>query len=156
MKKLLFQLFILIFLILSGCQYLSNNLGDKIIKEIDKKRDQSGSCKILMKDITVFKWDKMVIYEVGSSNNEITKALGVEYQDSVDLISGVVFVYNNKIVYKEKVPYNPERSTKMNYYVENEPGQPNCMAFTPDNAIFEGSREQVDEKFYYAIKPLLK
>jgi hypothetical protein len=43
----------------------------------------------------------MLIYQVGSSTTAISEALGVEFKDSVDLMSGIVFVNKNKIVYKE-------------------------------------------------------
>jgi hypothetical protein len=86
-------------------QRKKTNIGEKIINIIDNKCGQNNSCNFMMNEITNFKWDKMLIYDLGSSNFEISKALGVEYKDSVDLASGLVFVYDNKIIFKEKALY---------------------------------------------------
>jgi hypothetical protein len=91
---------------------------------------------------------------VGSSNAEISEALGVEYTDSTDLVAGMVFVYHNKIVYKEEAPENPERPNKLQYIVGNEPPEPHYRIFTPDDAFFIGSKKETDGVFYYKITPL--
>lgn len=151
--KILNILFILliIFLLLIGCQAKNTNMSEKIIKTIDNKCDQGDTFMISMKDITDFEWDKMVIFEVGSSNFEVSKALGIEYKESTDLMSGMVFVCNNKIVHEERVPYNPDRPEKLRYIVEHKPKEPNCTSFTPNDAVLKGSREKIDGVFYYKI-----
>jgi len=70
---------------------LNYNLRDDIIKTIDDKCVNNNTCQIRMKDITNFKWDKVVIFQVGSSSEEVSKALGFEYNKSTDLISGIIF-----------------------------------------------------------------
>lgn len=131
-----------------------SNLSDKIIKYIDNKGDKNNVSIIKLNEITGFKWDKMLIYQVGSSRKAISKALGVEYKDSVDLMSGIIFVYNNKIVYEERIPYNPERPGKLNWYPGNGFDTPNYRVFTSDDAIFRGSSNKIDGKTYYKVEPL--
>lgn len=96
----------------------------------------------------------MVVFDVGSVNSDISKELDIEYKDSVDLISGIVFVYKKKIVYSEKFPYYPENPNKLWFYIENKFGEPNIWYFTPDNAVLEGSKSETNGKYYYEIKPL--
>ena len=131
----------------------NNNLSDKIINYIDYNADESNICTLDMNEITDFKWDKMLFFGVGSNNTEISNALGVEYKDSTDLVSGIVFVYNNKIVYKESIPYNPDHPSKLLLYVGNMFGEPSYRVFTPNDAIFKGSRREKKGEFYYKIEP---
>lgn len=152
LKKLLTILLVLV-LIIVGCKGRNVNVSDKIIETIDNNCQQSSSCKVSMKEITDFKWDKMVIFEVGSSNSEISKALGIKYDDSTDLTSGMVFVYKNRVVYKEDLPYNPERPNKLWFKINNKPGEPNYWILTPNNAILQGSKTETEGVYYYEIKP---
>ncbi|NPV90055.1 MAG: hypothetical protein HPY50_04675 [Firmicutes bacterium] len=145
-------LLILLILLSSGC-WDNNKLSQRIFETIDKKCEPGNAyCSIPIAEITDFKWDKMAIYGVGSSNKEVSAALGVEYEDSTDLMSGMVFVYNNKIVYNEGIPYNPEHPGKLWINIGFKPGEPSCLGVTPDNAFFIGSRENIDGVFYYEIE----
>lgn len=143
-------LVILFFVVLSN----KNHLSDRIIKFIDNNYDENNICILRMKEITDFKWDKMLIYQVGSSETAISEALGVEYKDSVDLMSGIVFVYENKIIYKQSIPYNPDHPSELLLFVGDIFREPNYRVFTPDDASFEGSRWEKNGQFYYKIVPI--
>lgn len=80
MKRLL--IFLSILTLIVGCQGKDITMSNKIIKYIDENTKQRSSCNIPIKEVTSFKWDKMVIFGLGSSNTEISKALGVKYNDS--------------------------------------------------------------------------
>jgi len=156
------KLYILIItlIVLVGMVYISslldkdgNDLSNKIIRYIDNNTGESNSLIFNMNEITDFNWDKLLIYGVGSSSSEISNALGIEYNESTDLVSGMVFVYDDKIVYKEQIPYNPEKPEKLLLYVGMMYGQPNYRFFTSDNAIFEGSRRESKGKYFYEIAP---
>ena len=84
----LMKITILISLILLvvGCQG-GNTLIDQLIKTIDSKCKLSNNCNISLQEITTFKWDKVAIFQVGSSNMEISKALGVKYKGPTDLMT---------------------------------------------------------------------
>lgn len=142
---------ILIILLCAGCQTKTSKMSEKMIKVIDNQLSQNNDCKISIESITDFKWDKMVIFQVGSSNDEITKALGVKYNGRTDLTSGMVFVLNKKVVHEERVPYDPEHQNIIQYIIEKKPNEPSCVSFTPSNALFKGSREEIDGVFYYTI-----
>lgn len=131
-----------------------NSLSKKIEKYIENNSDENSECKFNMSEITDFKWDKMLIYQVGSSNKEISDLLGVHFNDSVDLASGIIFICNNKIVYKEQLYYNPERPYRLLLFIGTMYGQPDYGIYTPSNALFEGSRRESDGKMYYKIAPI--
>lgn len=151
MKKIL--ILVVTIMLLAGCQRGNINIRDRIINTINTKSN-SNTCDFSMKDITNFKWDRMVIFEVGSSNVEVSRALGIDYKDSTDLMSGIVFIYNNKIVYQERIPSNPEKPSKLNYVINNKPGEPNCVAYTLENCTLKGSKENIDGVMYYTVSPL--
>ncbi|BBH21381.1 hypothetical protein Back11_27260 [Paenibacillus baekrokdamisoli] len=142
------MLFTLILLV--GCQDKST-LSDQIIKEIDSKCMMNDYCNISLQEITTFKWDKMAIFQVGSSNSQISKALGVEYKGPTDLMTGMIFVLNNQIVYEEKIPYDPEHPSKLQILIERKPNEPSCVSFTLKNAVVQGEKEKIDGVTYYSI-----
>ncbi|MGD1838593.1 MAG: hypothetical protein ACPKPY_11125, partial [Nitrososphaeraceae archaeon] len=98
--------------------------------------------------------DKMIIYQVGSSSSEISEILEVDFNDSVDLKSGIIFVKGNKVVYEESVTYNPDKPNKFSYYVGSIFGEEKYGVFTPDNAIFEGVKTKSDNETLYQLIPL--
>lgn len=163
MKKLNIILVILSLLLLVGCQAKDTILTKNIVKAIDNEGGENGTCQIRMKDVTNFKWDKMVMYGLSSSNEEVSKALGVAYDVPTDLVSGLVFAYNHKIVGEEIVPYYPEYPNRLQYWTRGE-STSFCLSFTPDNAIFEGSREKREKKddignagdYYYVMTAITK
>jgi hypothetical protein len=75
LKRLLMHL--ITFILIVGCQDKNISMSEKIIKAIDDNCKHSSSCNISIKELASFKWDKMVFFEMGSSNAEISKALGV-------------------------------------------------------------------------------
>lgn len=143
-------LLISLILLLIGCQG-KNTLSDQIKKEIDNKCEMNVSCSISLKDITTFKWDKVAIFQVGSSSKQISKALGVEYKGETDLMTGMVFVLNNKIVYEERIPYEAEHPTRLQVWIEKMDKDPNCVVFTVDNAIIPVSKKEIEDVIYYLI-----
>jgi hypothetical protein len=127
----------------------NNKLSNKIMEYIDKNSNKNNTCFVSMEDITDFKWDKMLVYLVGSSNSEISEIIGVKFEDDIDLSSGMIFLYKNKIIYKESMFYNPDQLSNKLFYVDH--GQPQYIVYTQNDAIFEGSRKDADDNSYYYI-----
>lgn len=127
-----------------------HEVSDEVVKAINNNTGGRSSCKIVMKNFTDFKWDKMVIYNLGSSEIEVSKALGFEFTGSTDLMSGIIFAYKKKIVYEEKIPYYPEKPSQIEYLLND---KPKCRTYTPKTAVFNGSKENIDGKYYYTVVP---
>ncbi|TCK93205.1 hypothetical protein EDC19_1395 [Natranaerovirga hydrolytica] len=155
MKKILIvagSMFVIVGLLY--IKIMNTNISNQIINYIDENGMDNNSCIFSMNDITRFEWDRMLIYQVGSSNIEISDALNVEYKDSVDLVSGIIFVKDSNIVYQEKIPYNPEKPDKLSLYVGSIFGEDNYATFTPSNAFFKGVKSVGTENVYYQIRPV--
>ena len=148
MKKI--YIVILFLLLLVGC---SNKyyLSDKIISEIDKNCNENNFIQLSLKEITNFKWDKCVVFETSCDNYKISEALGVKYNGIADLHSGIVFVYDNKIVYEETIPYDPDHPKNFNYLVEKLSGGPTCVVYTYDNAVLKAAKRRIDDRYYYSL-----
>jgi hypothetical protein len=131
------------------------DINEKIIDLIDKKSGNKNYCTFNMCEVTNFNWDKMLVYDLGSSNLEISKALDIEYKESVDLMTGLLFVNDNKIIFKEQVLYDPEHPNKLQYIVKdcNNNVEPSYRLFLRENAIFKGIKSEVDGVYYYRIEP---
>ncbi|AIQ14544.1 hypothetical protein [Paenibacillus durus] len=143
--KMLTVIVTLIFIV--GCDF-NIKMSDKII---DSKCSTNNTCVISIDDFTDFEWDKMVFFQVGSSNTEISNALGIEYTGQTDLMSGMIFVLKNKVVHEERVPYDPEHPNKLQYTIEKKPKDPNYVIFTSKKAELEGKREKIDGVLYYTF-----
>jgi hypothetical protein len=72
------------FVVLVGCQGKNIKFSEKLMKTIDDNCELNESCNILVKDITSFNWDRMVIFGVGCDEDDISEALGVEYKWVLD------------------------------------------------------------------------
>lgn len=145
------MLLLLINLVINGCQSTKTSLSEKIINEIDGNCKINGTCVITMKEITDFKWDKMVVFGVGTSAVEVSQALGLEYTGSTDLMSGMIFVLNNKVVHEELEPYYPEQPSQLQYAVTKKQLEPNCVSYTVDEANLLAIKEEIDGRYYYQI-----
>ena len=143
---------VLISIVLSNL-HKEPRLSDEIVKAIEYKTGDRSSCTINISEITKFKWDKMAFYTVGSSNIEVSNALGVWYNESTDSMTGLVFVFHGKIVYQEQIPYYPEQPAKLWLWLPVDLGSPNCIVVFPYNAVFIGSKDQDNGKCYYEITP---
>lgn len=137
-------------LLVVGCQG-GNTLSDQIKRIIDSECKLSSNCNISLQEITNFKWDKVAIFQVGSTNMEISKALGVEYKGSTDLMTGMIFVLKNKIVYEERIPYQSEHPTNLQIFIDKKTGDPNYVIITFDNSVIQGSKEKIEGVAFYSI-----
>ena len=160
MKKKYLLIFVAILLVIVSTFIVviiiseKGKLSNRICETIDDKCDENNECIIKMDEITDFAWDKMLLYQVMSSESEISQALGVEFNDSVDLSSGMIFVKNDEIVYHESFFSDPDHLSKLQIYVGLIAGEgEKYPVFTPDDAIFVGQRRESDGKFHYWIKP---
>lgn len=137
-------------LIISGCQK-EKSLSDQIIRIIDDKCSLGKVCDISLKEITTFKWDKVVVFQVGSSSKEISDALGFKYEGSTDLMSGLIFTLDNKVVYEEMIPYQTERPNNLQVFIDKKVNEPNNVVLNFNDAILKGNKDKVDDITYYSI-----
>lgn len=143
---------LLIFIIFEFVKMLS--FDDNIIKYIETNCDDDGRCTLSLDEFTFFKWDKMIIFQAGCTNAEISDALGVEYKGPTKYISGIIFVYGNNIKFTNTQYRDPKQTFhyKLGWYTNNkELDLPKFKVLTPENAIFEGKKIEIDGVITYKI-----
>lgn len=151
-KKIWVRIFFLVFitLIILICQN-DKSLSSQIKLIIEDKCNSSDICDISLEEITSFKWNKVLVFQVGSSSKDISNALGAKYEGSTDLMSGLIFELDNKIVYEELIPYQAEQPINLQIFIDKKVNKTNNVVLSFDDAILKGSKERVDHATYYSI-----
>lgn len=155
-KTFLIMIAIIVILITLICMLFLNKqkLSDNISDFINTNCDENNVCTFNMNEITDFKWDKMLMYQVGSSSYKIGKALDIDFKESVDVSSGIIFVYENKIVYNEQITFDPDRPSKLFFYPGPVIGENEYRVFTINDSIFEGRRKTDGKNICFTIIPI--
>lgn len=107
-----------------------------------------GSCKVSLVAATDFEWDRVAVFEVGTTPAQLSEALGAEYTGETDLTSGVVFSKAGAVVREETSVIDPERPAKLRYNVE---GATHAKAYPRAEASFDASKKIVDGVAYYTL-----
>ena len=103
-------------LFLSGC-FLRNSpesfpVQRKLVRQIEQTCTAGDSCRVRMRDVTGFAWDRMLVFAVGVTPAERKKAVGVEGVETIDLDGELVFTNDGKIVHQEPLPEGVEEPIK--------------------------------------------
>ena len=146
MNKLCFML--LMCLIILGCK---SSLRDKIETKIQEKCKGIETCKIDLKEVTDFKWDRMYFFKTGA---EVNKVLGFHYPyPGNDVASRFVFVSGNVVTYHEDnflALYAPTKEKiRFNFYNDLAP----YYCFDAADAIFDVRKTIVNRVVYYELTP---
>lgn len=132
-----------------------NKLSNRICDVIERKCADQNECQINMAEITDFSWDKMLLYQVGMTSSEVSEILDVDFSDSLDLESGMVFVKDNKVVYHESFFHDGE--TRVSLWIRVGDFDERYFLCPADDAnLFGGKKICEDGKTYYSIGPLEK
>jgi hypothetical protein len=101
--------------------------------------------------VTNFKWDKVYIFYVGASLENIEKVLGVPYTQWQDVGDRIIFVNQGKVVYHEEYFPYPEHIEKGRTFFELNKA-PYIGEY--NTAMFEVTKEVNDKgELYYKIIP---
>lgn len=142
MRILVGYLFFLSFT-LTSCK--DSSIAAKLYSECDKQ----DKCIRKVKNVTNFKWEKVYIFSVGASLEEIQKVLNVPYNQWQDGGDRIIFVNLGKVVYHEEYFPYPEHIEKGRTFFEL-----NKAPYVGEynSATFEVSKE-VNKKgeWYYKI-----
>jgi len=144
MKIIGYLLFLSI--ILPSCK--DNSIAAKLYS----KCDGQNKCIQQVKDVTNFKWDKIYIFSVGASLEDIEKTMGVPYKQWQDIGDRIIFVENDKVVYHEEYFPYPEHIEKDRTFFE--------LSKTPyvgqfSTATFSVAKQKNDKgELYFSVTPI--
>ncbi len=125
-------------------KYIDNN-----IVESEESDDEKETVEIVLSDFTHFEWDKVLIFQYPTSENDIEEAIGDEFKGSTDLTAGMIFVKDNKIVKYEYFDFSYEAPPKFFIYPFTDINNENKFrVFSKENAIFSAKVEKSNKRYY--------
>jgi hypothetical protein len=148
LKKVIFSIPIVV--LLSGCgNNLQNRVAERITQECGNK--PMPNCKIELRTVTEFKWDKMYIFGSWTTSDSISKTIGFKYSgdDIGDDTQIILFTNGKQIVYQEDIDYL-NGSKKILFDDENDSLFLSKKYYSPSEAIFRVNLDTTAEfaKFY--------
>ncbi len=156
---LVFCLFAVLFVSTSGCSNTSgrNDLQESIISYSEENFNKDGVI-VDLSDFTWFEWERAIVFRSPISAQTIEECLDVEYGKSPDLLSGIVFVCNNQVVYEEffESTYNgiDERPPRFAiYHSSNINDEPRYKVITMTDDIFRCAQKESSGYSYYVLTP---
>jgi len=147
----------IIFIVVLACIIISKrkeSLSFKITRYMNNNYT-GNKIEIELKEFTNFEWDKVLIYEYPTSAQEIVEALGIDkYEGNLDLMSGVIFVKEDKIVYEEIFKQDYVSTPRFYIYASKKTSlYENNRVFTYENSQFEGLKKDDTGYAYYHLRP---
>lgn len=109
-----------------------------------------------LSDFTDFDWDTVFIFEYPVSYQDIENAIGVKYEGSLDLASGMIFVLDGQIVYDEifKDVYTDDFAPFIIYPCDDINADLNYNTFTSETAAFKCEKVMYSKEIYgYRLYP---
>ncbi len=157
MRKLkkIFCLFLSALVFLTGCSISRHLLQNDIHSYLDDNYNKEHKVIINISDFTNFEWDTLLIFQYPISAQDIENAIGVKYEGSLDLTSGMIFVLDDKIVYDEifKNDYT-NLAPFLIYPYNNINNDSNYNVFTPKTALFKCEKVNSKEAYGYRLYPI--
>lgn len=116
------------------------------------KCDGQIKCIRQVKDVTTFKWDKVYIFSIGASLEDIEKTLGIPYKLWQDVGDRIIFIEKGKVVYHEEYFPYPEHIEKGRSFFELSKA-PYVGQYS--TATFSVTKQKNDKgELYYVVTPI--
>lgn len=132
-------------LFIAGCRN-SNSIAERLYSKCQDKQ----ACQLPLKEVTDFKWDKVYVFPVGASLEEINRVLGFHYKQWEDIGEKIIFVSSKQVVYYEDYfPYPEMKNGTIRFELSNSSyiGNYNNAAFSIEKQKTEGGT------FLYLVTP---
>jgi len=154
LKNIFVCLFLFAFMLLTGCS-ISGELLQNNIKSYLDDHDNNQEVSVNLSDFTNFEWDTVLVFQHPVSAQDIENAIGVKYEKSLDLTSGMIFVLDGKIIYDEifKDDYT-DLAPLLIYPYDNINADLNYNVFTPVTASFKCEKVNRKDSYGYRLYPI--
>jgi hypothetical protein len=144
------RIFLYSFLLIQCFFIVSCQNGESIAKKLYSKCADKQACRLPLKDVTDFKWDKVYIFSERTSLEEIDRTLGFHYKYWEDTGERIIFVSNTEVVYHEdRFPDAETKNGTTLYMISNRTyiGQYNTAVFSVEK------KEIKEDKYVYLVTP---
>jgi hypothetical protein len=131
--------------------------NDRVEKTIAKRmatecRD-GAPCRIAVRDITGFAWDKMYACKVTAQPAEINRLLGTSLLRYSEMTRKLFFLKDGKIVHSEDELTNIEHPVDGNVLFDM-PDEVNCKDYTPETAVFTVKLKRWENGTYFYLEQM--
>lgn len=140
-------LLVLTITFIAGCTK-NNDIEGKIRQQI--KDCKNDSCRVSIRQLTNFKWDKMYVFNNPTAPGDIDQAIGLNYPNYVEFTRTIVFLDKNKIVHYENHHSKAEGPTDGEVLF----GYPDSLKFQvykSDQSIFRVKRKTFKDGTYSVL-----
>lgn len=152
--KKMFYLITVILIVFFITVYPRNNQVEQRIIDYINENYQGENVVIDLKHFTDFDWDRVMIFKYPTTAEEIENELGVQYEKSLDLTSGIVFVLNDEIVYDEVFENDYDGPPHFFIYPQSDiNAKTNYRVFSKEDADFLGEKRTHENGTYYVLYP---
>ena len=153
-SKKFFCLFFSVLIFISGCSISKHLLQDDIKSYLDDSYSDDKDVIINLSDFTNFDWDTVFIFQYPVSYQDIENAIGVKYEGSLDLTSGMIFVLDGQIVYDEILKNDYTNLAPLLIYPYDDINADlNYNTFTSETASFKCEKVNSKEMYGYRLYP---
>lgn len=141
MKKLFFYLLLIVIIL---CVFI---VGVNLYRnhEVEKYRNFIKTCAerecFYLTEATGFEWDRAVAFEFPADLKELEKVAGTKIDFNYDVSSGIIFINNGKIVFKDISDMNPESPISISYELNDK----HLSVYKKDTLVYI---EKYDDVFY--------
>lgn len=153
-RAIAYMMLVGVIMMFFGCTNRSTSIGEAI-GSFAKKSSNNEQIEIRLQDYTKFDRDRVLIFKYPTSAYEVEQALGIKkYDRSLDLMSGMIFVADNKVVYEEFFEGNENKTSPFIIYPYKDINQSSkYRVFLKDEAIFLCSITQRENGEFYRLYP---
>ena len=121
----------------------------KIVSQIGQSCPDRASCRIRIRAITWFDWDKMYVFKYNATEADRERALGTRDRGFRELERQLVFTKGSTIVFQESEPKDIEGLVK-NEVVFDIPDTASYKSYPPD-AVFSVKEMRGKAGTYYEL-----
>lgn len=144
MKKLFFYLLLIVIIL---CLFivgvnLYRNHKVKVYRNFIKNCTERE--RFYLSAATDFEWDRAVAFEFPADLKELEKVAGAKIDFKYDISSGIIFINNGKIVFKDISEINPENPSSISYELNDK----HLSVYEKDTLIYVEKHEDA----FYVIK----
>jgi hypothetical protein len=150
---------LILYIFLSGCFNTRTPdkfaIQGKIIRWARENCAQPNPCRLRIYDLTPFDWDRMYVFDSGSSAQERIKVVGAAGVEMSDLEGEIVFTQGTRIVYQEPRPQGFEEPIKNEIWFADFPAQTGSHTIYLPTAAFMVTASTLKDGPAFELKPVL-
>ncbi len=148
MKKLCLYLLFALIIILTGLFCFKAYKQRRIEAYRESLKSIAQNEEFYLSEATDFEWERAVAFEFPVDKEVLDKVAGIEIKFDLDLINGIIFINNGKIVFQDINDGNPENPPHLIYELNSN----HYNLYEKNTLLYADIKPGYDEPFFTIIK----